>query len=175
MKILSTVWKRLAAPVAVGLLYSATAVANFPAGAGCDPATWPASADPAGLQSWCADNPLQDCSLEIVNGDIRIGDSASTAGGEKPRFFFDAANNRFYTKLFVKFDNDGVGPAPADHATVPAADRVQVNFSFREPPAVAWTPAGTVHLGTMRSSYAMRIPPPAGASVGALGQGETHA
>ncbi|MCP4896345.1 MAG: outer membrane beta-barrel protein, partial [bacterium] len=36
-------------------------------------------------------------------------------------------------------------------------------------------PAGTVHLGTMRSSYAMRIPPPAGASVGALGQGEPHA
>ena len=151
------------------------AMAQYPE-TDCDPATWPLSASPAGLEAWCDSKPPgTTCDLAIASSDIRMGDSA-TAGVEKPRFFVDSANNRFYTRLYVRIENDGDGPAPADHASVPVPDQVTVDFFVKEgdtpadPSDPLFVPAGTM-VGTMQSSYAMRIPAPA---VGALGSGEFH-
>jgi hypothetical protein len=138
--------------------------------------TLPAAADPPGcggpappnapippdLLAYCTAHPDMHCDLAINpwdpvthrSPDIRVGDpfpaDPASASPERPRFFFDVAGNRYYTKLFTQITNTGGGPAPASEVTVdvfvkPASDPAQAN-----------DPMGWLSLGT----YAMSIPPP---------------
>lgn len=165
------------------------AAAQFPESE-CDPSASPANAPiPPALFNYCATNTAADCDLEISNWDsithrspdIRIGDPF-TITPEQPRFFLDIgtpadpSDDRFYTKLYVKFRNaggglGGGGPAPATEVTV--------DFSYKEAnsPAdisssVPWTPAGTMVATVMENTYHMNIPAPA--TDGILVPGDWH-
>src|SRR4051812_4305672 len=144
----------------------------------------PAAADPPGcgglvpadapippeLLTYCATNP--GCDLLINpwdpvthrSPDIGVGDPISDLP-ERPRFFFDAAENRYYTKLFTKFTGFGSGPAPAGQVTVDLFVKLTAD------PAQASDPTGWVALGT----YAMSIPPPGSSGFGVLFPGSVHA
>lgn len=152
------------------LLFAEPAPAQFPEPS-CNPATWPANAAvPAAVGTYCADHSGMDCSLEIddwsLPGDtrstgIRIG-SAIDGSPEQPHFLFDEAGNRFYAKLYLRFRNGGLGPAPAD--------QVSVDLAYKEgdTPADPNVDTGWTAIGT----YDMTIPAPA--TVGALFPNETH-
>ena len=129
---------------------------------------------PAELLTYCVTHPGTNCDLAINSWDtttyrspdIRIGDPfdpMAPSPPEQPRFFFDSSGDRFYTKLYVKLENLGGGPAPASEVTV--------GFSFKESgnpvdvdnASIPWQTIGT---------YTMNIPAPA--SVGALFPAQTH-
>jgi len=154
----------------------------------CDPSGAPANATiPADLLNYCTTHSGADCDLVISNWDltthrspdIRMGDAFNPSGPsspEVPRFFLDKGvatdptDDRFYTKLYVKFRNagggiGGGGPAPATEVTV--------DFYYKEANSAAdvdgpapWTAAGTMVATVMENTYPMNIPAPA--AVGAL-------
>ena len=110
---------------------------------------------PAGLLPYCAKSPEFTYDLMIStwdmathhSTDIRISDSLDTFAPEQPRFMFDTAGNRFYTKLYAKFLNNGGGlVCPNSPNTGPA----KVSFYYKETgnpddvdnEAIPWQPIG---------------------------------
>jgi hypothetical protein len=140
---------------------------------GCNDSPPAAASVPPGLVTSCGagTDPLM-CDLGIGaadalthrSPDLRIGepfpgDGSSTV--ERPRFFFDSAGNRYFTKLFSRFQNLGGIPA--------AVGTVTVTFSFRE--AATWD--DTSQPWQAIGAYTMNIPAVSG-HPGVLFPGEFH-
>jgi hypothetical protein len=156
-------------PIVFSILWALPAAADPP---GCGGPVPPNAPIPIELLAYCTNHPGTDCDLAISpwdlathrSPDIRVGDPFS-ASPERPRFFFDVAGNRYYTKLFTQITNAGFGPAPASEVTV------DVFVKLTNDPAQASDPTGWLSLGT----YAMSIPPPGFSGFGALFPGSVHA
>jgi len=168
--------------VTTTLVVVSPAVAQFP-DSECDPSAAPANAPiPLAVLNYCTTNLTADCDLEITDWnnvtyrspDIRIGDPFNPAGPtppEQPRFFLstgnpsDPSDDRFYTKLYVKFRNaggglGGGGPAPATEVTVDFYYK-EANSPADVGSSVPWTQAGTMVATVMENTYDMNIPAPA--------------
>lgn len=161
-------------PLAVFCLTTAPALAQYPE-LECDPAGALPNGDQTGLYNYCTlVDTDADCDLEIADWDasfhspdIRIGDPFNDMGPtppEEPRFFLDTGDpldttdDRFYTKLYVRFRNAGGGLGGGGFAP---ADEVTVSFSYQETtdPAATDLSAGWIEAGTVvGDTYQMNIP-----------------
>jgi len=149
-------------------IFCAPAAAQEPE---CDDPPDPDASIPAELLTYCTDHPEFLCDLMISpwdettyrSPDIRIGDPLNTPEVERPRFFFDSIGNRFYTKLYVKFNNFGVGPACAGAVTVTFSFKESGNPADIDNNSILWQSIGT---------YTMNILPPA--TVGAIFAEDWH-
>ncbi|MBN1781600.1 hypothetical protein JW948_10775 [bacterium] len=92
--------------------------------------------------------------------DIRMGDAFSLSVPEKPRFFYDPGEGKFYTTLFSKFYNNGGCPAPALYSS----PEVTVQFEYKTASSAAdvydgsaWNTIGTYQMN-IKTDPAVLLP-----------------
>ena len=147
MKSYSSGYIRFGVLLGIGLLGSGPAMAADP---DCVAPAVP-SVDAMWL-NYCSNNPSATCDLGMTpwdpithsSPDIRLGDDYSS-GDERPRFFYDAVGDFYYTKIYSQLYNLQSGPAASSEVTVDFAVTTDVAAALVDPEhvSVIWQSIGT--------------------------------
>lgn len=109
-------------------------------------------ASPTMWQDYCTNNTSATCDLGMTawdnitysSPDIRLGDSYS-AGDERPRFFYDAVGDFYYTKIYSQLYNLQSGPAASSEVSIVFSVTTDVTAALVDPThfSVTWQTIGT--------------------------------